>query len=105
MENPVEEIVPLGKRLTSTTTPEQQKDLLERYVLAARMARVTSELNEAELLFYRYFTQDVGFRHPLCYVPPGPNSRDALVGIYSHARALSPNTVAETRVVGAYTVF
>ncbi|MCJ1300872.1 hypothetical protein MMC08_003671 [Hypocenomyce scalaris] len=38
--------------------------------------------------FEHYFTTDASFLHPMCYVPPGPDSRKRVIGIFlynSHA--------------------
>ena len=59
MNDPAKEIVFVVSQLTATDSPDVQKAALERYM-----------------------TPDVGFRHPVCYVKPGPNSRDQMLGIY-----------------------
>ncbi|KAG7085602.1 hypothetical protein E1B28_003153 [Marasmius oreades] len=73
MENPQNEIAKVVSLLTTSASPEIQELAAERYV-----------------------TTDVGFRHPVCRVNPGPGSRDALLGIYQWYRVMSPTI--ETRV-------
>jgi hypothetical protein len=76
MQNPVDEIVPLVKRLVSSPSPSQlQAD------------------------FESYFTPNAGFRHPLCLVKPGPSSRNRILGVYKQYRAMSPHTDADVRVL------
>ncbi|KAF9472098.1 hypothetical protein BDN70DRAFT_998335 [Pholiota conissans] len=67
MENPVEEIKAVVHQLTATNSPDIQKAALESYM-----------------------TSDVAFRHPVCSVNAGPNSRDTMLGIYQWYRVLSP---------------
>lgn len=61
MENPRDEIIGVVTRITAAASPDAQK-----------YAMLT------------YFTQDVGFKHPLCTVRPGPNSRLKLMGVYQY---------------------
>ncbi|TFK38407.1 hypothetical protein BDQ12DRAFT_630883 [Crucibulum laeve] len=67
MQNPAKEITSVVLQLTATSSPDVQKATIERYM-----------------------TSDVGFRHPVCSITPGPNSRDGLLGIYQWYRVLSP---------------
>ncbi|KAF8197124.1 hypothetical protein BJ912DRAFT_954843 [Pholiota molesta] len=67
MENPVKEIKSVVYQLTATNSPDVQKAALESYM-----------------------TSDVAFRHPVCSVNSGPNSRDTVLGIYQWYRILSP---------------
>jgi len=76
MQNPVNEIVPLVKRLISSPSPSQLKADVEGY-----------------------FLPTAGFRHPLCFVKPGPNSRSYILGVYKQYRAMSPHTDADVRVL------
>jgi hypothetical protein len=62
MNDPVREISSVIYQLTATDSPDVQKATLEKYM-----------------------TADVGFRHPVCEVKPGPNSRDKVLGIYQYA--------------------
>ena len=63
MENPVEEIKAVVQQLTATNSPDIQKAALESYM-----------------------TSDVAFRHPVCSVNAGPNSRNTMLGIYQYVR-------------------
>lgn len=67
MENPVEDIKSVVQQLTATDSPDIQKAAFESYM-----------------------TPDVAFRHPVCAVSAGPNSRATVLGIYQcvmHTRA------------------
>ncbi|KAK6349662.1 hypothetical protein TWF696_005941 [Orbilia brochopaga] len=75
MENPVEEISSVIQNLTSTKTPYSLKVL-------------ESTLNE-------YFTSDASFAHPLCAIPPAPNSREYILGIYQWYKVLFVNVELE----------
>ncbi|KAJ3931429.1 MAG: hypothetical protein NXY57DRAFT_1048968 [Lentinula lateritia] len=70
MQNPEQEITSVALTLTTAETPDIQK-----------------------AAFLKYVARDVGFKHPLCYVPPGQNSRDSLLGIYQWYRVLSPKVI------------
>ncbi|KAJ3862460.1 hypothetical protein EV359DRAFT_45132 [Lentinula novae-zelandiae] len=70
MQNPELEITSVALTLTTAETPDIQK-----------------------AAFLKYVARDVGFKHPLCYVPPGPNSRDSLLGIYQWYHILSPKVI------------
>ncbi|KAJ3809965.1 hypothetical protein F5876DRAFT_77221 [Lentinula aff. lateritia] len=70
MQNPEQEITSVALTLTTAETPDIQK-----------------------AAFLKYVARDVGFKHPLCYVPPGRNSRDSLLGIYQWYRILSPKVI------------
>jgi len=61
MEDPAREITSVVYQLTATDSPDVQKAAVERYM-----------------------TSDVGFQHPVCSVKPGPNSREAVLGIYQY---------------------
>jgi hypothetical protein len=63
MENPVKEIKSVVYQLTATNSPDIQKATLESYM-----------------------TSDVAFRHPVCSVKSGPNSRDTVLGIYQYVQ-------------------
>ncbi|ESK84744.1 hypothetical protein Moror_581 [Moniliophthora roreri MCA 2997] len=76
MQNPAEEITSVISRLTTTTSPEVQKATAEEFL-----------------------TPNVGFRHPICSVSPGPGSRDALLGIYQWYRIMSPTIEAHVESV------
>lgn len=76
MEDPVNEIVPLVKRLVSTSSPSQLQADVEGY-----------------------FLPSAGFRHPLCLVKPAPLSRNSILAIYKQYRAISPHTDADVRVL------
>jgi hypothetical protein len=78
MEDPVEEIGFLVSRLITAPTPNTLRAEVERY-----------------------FLPTAGFRHPLCLLNRGPQSREALLGIYDWYRALSPGTTGKSRVLGA----
>ncbi|KAF5319214.1 hypothetical protein D9619_008726 [Psilocybe cf. subviscida] len=68
MENPAEEITAIVHKLTATDSPDVQKATIETYMLPT-----------------------VSFRHPVCSVPAGPNSRYQLLGTYQWYRVLSPH--------------
>ncbi|KAF8906970.1 hypothetical protein CPB84DRAFT_1704369 [Gymnopilus junonius] len=68
MEDPAKEIISVAYQLTATESPDVQKAAVERYM-----------------------TPDVGFKHPVCSVNPGPNSRESVLGIYQWYRVLSPH--------------
>lgn len=80
MEDPAREIGRVIQSLTATPDPNIQKDAVERWV------RVEWQKNIALILYVlRFYASNVEFRHPLCTVPSGPNSRDSLLGIYQYA--------------------
>lgn len=64
MENPIEDIKSVVQQLTATDSPDIQKAAFESYM-----------------------TPDVAFRHPVCAVSAGPNSRATVLGIYQCVRA------------------
>ncbi|KAF9442709.1 hypothetical protein P691DRAFT_810225 [Macrolepiota fuliginosa MF-IS2] len=68
MQNPEEEITNIILRLTSSPSPDVQRRTVEQYM-----------------------TSDVAFRHPICAVESGPNSRKTVLGIYQWYRVLSPH--------------
>ncbi|KAF4622633.1 hypothetical protein D9613_009275 [Agrocybe pediades] len=76
MEDPAREITSVVYQLTSTDSPDVQKSAVERYM-----------------------TSDVGFQHPVCSVKPGPNSREAVLGIYQWYRVLSPHIEAKVESI------
>ena len=59
MNNPRAEIVHVVKMLTTAPTPTAQQTAIEKY-----------------------FDPQAGFQHTLCNVPPGPGSRERIIGIY-----------------------
>jgi hypothetical protein len=59
MNDPAKEIIDVVTLVTTAATPEIQR---------------------AAIL--RYFTEDAGFKHPICSVRPGHGSREKLLGIY-----------------------
>ena len=61
MDDPKLELASVVKKLTTSSTP-----------LAQRAAVL------------RYFHPDAGFLHPLCVVPPGPESRERILSIYQY---------------------
>ncbi|CDO73855.1 hypothetical protein BN946_scf185016.g12 [Trametes cinnabarina] len=67
MENPAQEIVNVAVLVTAAVNPEIQK---------------------AAVL--KYYAQDAAFRHPLCKVESGPDSREAIISILQWYRILSP---------------
>jgi hypothetical protein len=78
MENPEEEIAAVVYMFCSSDDPDTQKQAI-----------------------YDYFTPDAGFRHPLCSVAPGPNSRENVLGIYQWYRVMSPKLEIDVDEVGA----
>ncbi|OJT10823.1 hypothetical protein TRAPUB_12692 [Trametes pubescens] len=67
MEDPAKEIATVAGLVTAAINPEIQK---------------------ASVL--KYYAPDISFRHPLCAVKSGPNSRDAILSILQWYRVLSP---------------
>lgn len=67
MEDPVAEIESVVLKVTATHSPDVQA-----------------------AAFQRYMSQDMGFRHPVCSIVPGPNSRNKVLGVYQWYRVLSP---------------
>ncbi|KAH9975057.1 hypothetical protein BGW80DRAFT_1299913 [Lactifluus volemus] len=67
MENPTNEIERILQRFMASASPDVQQAAIQKY-----------------------FTKDAGFRHPLCSVDPGPNSREGILGIYQWYRVMSP---------------
>ena len=61
MEDPAKEIDAVVYLLTAADSPDTQKQTLEKYM-----------------------TPDVAFRHPLCEVQPGDNSREEVLRIYQY---------------------
>lgn len=59
MQNPLLEIKSVASLLTAAVSPDIQNDAIRKY-----------------------FTEDAGFRHPLCSVSPGPLSREDILGVY-----------------------
>lgn len=59
MQSPSVEINAVIKLISSSATPDIQKAAI-----------------------YKYFTADVGYRHPLCAVEPAPKSREEVLGVY-----------------------
>ena len=59
MEDPVKEIGPIIRALTSSNSPDEQKATIERYM-----------------------TPDISLHHPVVVVKPGPNSRDRVLGVF-----------------------
>jgi len=47
--------------------------------------------------FQHYFTKDASFLHPLCFVPPGTDSRRRVIGIYLFYRSVCPKTSFEVQ--------
>ncbi|KAI0077996.1 hypothetical protein K474DRAFT_1771374 [Panus rudis PR-1116 ss-1] len=76
MEDPAKEIEQVILNLTTTASPEVQKATVEKY-----------------------YDTDAQFRHPLCTVPPGPNSREYILRIYQWYRIMSPRIKLEVRKV------
>ncbi|KAJ3986513.1 hypothetical protein F5890DRAFT_1503148 [Lentinula detonsa] len=76
MQDPEREIASVALLLTTSDSPDVQKSAFEKYV-----------------------ARDVGFKHPLCYVPPSRNSRETLLGIYQWYRVMSPKIVGKVRSV------
>ncbi|KAI0065150.1 hypothetical protein BV25DRAFT_1880829 [Artomyces pyxidatus] len=68
MENPARDIEQVVRLLTTAITPDIQKDAVKKF-----------------------FTHDAGFRHPIVYVPPGPQSRESILGIFQWYRIISPH--------------
>ena len=62
MEDPVAEIESVVLKVTATHSPDVQ-----------------------QAAFQRYMSQDMGFRHPVCSIHPGPNSRNKVLGVYQRA--------------------
>jgi len=81
MENPQEQIAGVIGLLTSAKDADTQKEAV-----------------------YQYFTSDAGFRHPLCSVAPGPNSRETILGIYQWYRVMSPTLDIDVQEVGEYPI-
>ncbi|KAJ4490634.1 hypothetical protein J3R30DRAFT_3278320 [Lentinula aciculospora] len=77
MQDPKREITSVALLLTTADTPDIQKAAFQKYV-----------------------TRDVGFKHPLCYVPPSRDSRETLLGIYQWYRILSPKVIGKIHSVG-----
>ncbi|KAJ3746125.1 hypothetical protein DFH05DRAFT_913110 [Lentinula detonsa] len=77
MQDPEREIASVALLLTTSDSPDVQKSAFEKYV-----------------------ARDVGFKHPLCYVPPSRDSRETLLGIYQWYRVMSPKIVGKVRSVG-----
>lgn len=67
MEDPVAEIESVVLNVTATQSPDIQ-----------------------QAAFQRYMSQDMGFRHPVCSIHPGPSSRNKVLGVYQWYRVLSP---------------
>jgi len=59
MNDPAKEITSVVLDLCTTDSPDVQMAALEKY-----------------------FTQDVQFRHPLCFVKAGPNSKKEFIGVF-----------------------
>ncbi|KAK7436897.1 hypothetical protein VKT23_018917 [Stygiomarasmius scandens] len=76
MEDPEREITSVLLQLTSSSTADAQKAAMDKY-----------------------FCSDVGFRHPLCYVPPVEGSREMLLGIYQWYKVMSPTIDAYVQSV------
>ncbi|KDR72910.1 hypothetical protein GALMADRAFT_252251 [Galerina marginata CBS 339.88] len=76
MEDPAKEITSVVYQMAATDSPDVQKSVIEQYM-----------------------TSDVGFRHPVCSVKPGPNSREAVLGIYQWYRVISPKIDIRTESV------
>ncbi|KAE9394962.1 hypothetical protein BT96DRAFT_923202 [Gymnopus androsaceus JB14] len=72
----------------------------EREITAVVLSLITAETPDIQLeAFKKYVASDVGFKHPLCYVPPSRDSREILLGIYQWYRIMSPKIVAEIHSV------
>jgi hypothetical protein len=67
MENPPNEIAYVVGLLCSSASPDAQ-----------------------QAAFLKYVVPDVGFKHPLCAVEPGRDSRSQLLGIYQWYKVMSP---------------
>ncbi|KAF9074292.1 hypothetical protein BDP27DRAFT_226949 [Rhodocollybia butyracea] len=52
-------------------------------------------MNIQKAAFEKFVAPNVGFKHPLCYVSPGQNSRETLLGIYQWYRILSPTIIGK----------
>ncbi|THU90586.1 hypothetical protein K435DRAFT_675833 [Dendrothele bispora CBS 962.96] len=76
MEDPEHQITSVLLQLTSSSSADAQKAALDKY-----------------------FCRDVGFRHPLCYVPPVDESREVLLGIYQWYKVMSPTIDAYVQSV------
>ncbi|KAJ3997360.1 hypothetical protein F5050DRAFT_1752579 [Lentinula boryana] len=76
MQDPEREIASVALLLTASDSPDVQKSAFEKYV-----------------------ARDVGFKHPLCHVPPSRDSRETLLGIYQWYRVMSPKIVGKVRSV------
>ncbi|KIY73359.1 hypothetical protein CYLTODRAFT_439917 [Cylindrobasidium torrendii FP15055 ss-10] len=76
MQNPAAEISDVFHKLTMASTQEIQLNTIKTY-----------------------FTPDAGFKHPLCKVQQGENSRENLLGIYQWYRIMSPKIIGEVKSV------
>lgn len=68
MQDPAREIAFVVSSITSSPTPDIQREAVTKY-----------------------FTDDAGFRNPFFFIKPGPLSREDVLGVYQWYRVLSPN--------------
>jgi len=73
MQSPSVEINAVIKLISSSATPDIQKAAI-----------------------YKYFTADVGYRHPLCAVEPAPKSREEVLGVYQWVSGIWSDTMSLT---------
>ncbi|KAJ3486772.1 hypothetical protein NLI96_g4005 [Meripilus lineatus] len=76
MEHPAKEIAHVVYQVAAAGTPDIQKAAIEKF-----------------------FASDAEFHHPVALVVPGPNSRDAILGIYQWYRIFSSRIELEVRNV------
>lgn len=76
MQNPRSEISQVVKLLAAGKTPEIQQATL-----------------------HKFFTPSAGFRHPICAVAPGHNSRESILGVYQWYRIMSPRIDLDVKSV------
>lgn len=84
MEDPAKEIATVASLVTAAINPEIQKASVLKYVVNLSIG-VANQPCES-----RYYAPDISFRHPLCAVKSGPNSRDAILSILQWYRVMSP---------------
>ncbi len=77
MEKPAQEIDAIVRMLTSAASPDIQKAAIQRCAYTHYHS-----CPKPNLRWFRFYTSDAGFRHPLCYIPSAYNSREDILGVY-----------------------
>jgi hypothetical protein len=77
---------------------QNPKQEIERVFSLLTMAHTATIQAEA---LGRFYTSDVGFKHPLCTIPSAPGSRKEILGIYQWYCIMSPTIQGDVKEISA----